>query len=87
MPPPKTARNARYRPTQEQARDLVTWWQERLNLQHWGIKVEFDKIAGLIAETKFPNSGMRCAMVFDLTSDILASPDYLQLLVLHEFIH
>ena len=89
MPPPTTPRNARYRPTQEQTRDLVTWWAKRLNLHAWGIEVGFDDLSkgDYNAEAQFVAQGKLVRIVFDLKNGEFASPDDLEQTVIHELIH
>ena len=76
----------KYRPTQQETRDLVAWWQERLNLQHWEVEVVFEGTPdGSMAETVF--SGLRAQISFNLKSENLTSTDVLEHTVVHECVH
>lgn len=77
---------AKYRPTQAEVRDLVTWWAKRLNLQHWWIEVVFEGTPdGSLAETVF--SGLKAQISFNLKSKEITSLDVLEHTVVHELSH
>ena len=77
----------KYRPTQQQTRDLVTEWVKRLNLHAWIMQVGFESMEDAEAETRYITMGKRARIVFDLKSDNFSSVDELERAVVHELIH